>query len=142
MNETLAKFGYPDSCVFENGAWAVLLRPKQATLMSLVLCNKGNSKHYGDLSKKEYELQKNCVEKIEKLLFGKIGAKKMNYLMLMMKDPHVHFHVIPRFDEPKNFHGGEFSDPAWPSAPDLSHQNDVDDAMRGHLIGYLRREMK
>ena len=44
------------------------------------------------------------------------GAKKFNYLALMMYDPEVHFHVIPRYDVPVLFEGCEFVDPDWPEA--------------------------
>ena len=33
-----------------------------------------------------------------------------NYLMLMMVDPHVHFHVIPRYAAPQRFEDVDFPD--------------------------------
>ena len=38
----------------------------------------------------------------------------MNYLMLMMKDPQVHYHVFPRPLEDKSFDGITFTDPPGP----------------------------
>jgi diadenosine tetraphosphate (Ap4A) HIT family hydrolase len=40
--------------------------------------------------------------------------------MLMMSDPEVHFHVIPRYSENKIFKNQEFLDLSYPTAPDLS----------------------
>ena len=34
--------------------------------------------------------------------------QKINYLMLMMVDPDVHFHVIPRYEETKSFSQHDF----------------------------------
>ncbi len=39
--------------------------------------------------------------------------------MLMMVDPHVHFHVIPRYDGDRAWDGVEFADAGWPGPPDL-----------------------
>ncbi|HZU51781.1 MAG TPA: hypothetical protein VE968_07895, partial [Sphingomicrobium sp.] len=45
--------------------------------------------------------------------------ERINYLMLMMLDPHVHFHVIPRYSEPRTWNGVEFVDEGWPGPPRL-----------------------
>ena len=42
---------------------------------------------------------------------------KINYLLLMMVDRHLHFHVIPRYAETRSFAGVEWPDPAWPKGP-------------------------
>jgi diadenosine tetraphosphate (Ap4A) HIT family hydrolase len=39
--------------------------------------------------------------------------------MLMMVDPNVHFHVIPRYSTPRTWNGVEFADSGWPGAPQL-----------------------
>ena len=43
-----------------------------------------------------------------------------NYLMLMMVDPYVHFHVLPRYREPQEFRAVTFADKGWPGTPDLA----------------------
>jgi diadenosine tetraphosphate (Ap4A) HIT family hydrolase len=40
--------------------------------------------------------------------------------MLMMVDPNVHFHVIPRYSEPRRWGGIEFPDAGWPGPPQLA----------------------
>jgi diadenosine tetraphosphate (Ap4A) HIT family hydrolase len=63
---------------------------------------------------------------------------KINYLMLMMVDPDVHFHVIPRYAGPRRFAATVTRDFGWPGPPELGRSNDLDapqrDALRGHLI--------
>jgi len=39
--------------------------------------------------------------------------------MLMMVDPHVHFHVLPRYAGARRFEGVDFDDRGWPGPPDL-----------------------
>jgi len=46
--------------------------------------------------------------------------RKINYLALMMVDPHVHFHVIPRYSEPRTFDGATWTDATWPKPPDVT----------------------
>ena len=39
--------------------------------------------------------------------------------MLMMVDPNVHFHVIPRYPEARRWRDVEFPDGGWPGPPQL-----------------------
>ena len=45
---------------------------------------------------------------------------KINYLMLMMVDPNVHFHVLPRYADQQEFDGVSYDDSGWPGQPDLA----------------------
>ena len=49
MNETIRKFGWPDTLVREFDHWVVLARPAQPTLGSLVLAAKSDVTAFGDL---------------------------------------------------------------------------------------------
>ena len=46
----------------------------------------------------------------------------------MMVDPHVHFHVIPRYATSVVFDNINFADSGWPGLPDLSYAPTVSDA--------------
>ena len=61
--------------------------------------------------------------------------------MLMMVDPDVHFHVIPRYAKPKKFGGMEFTDPGWPSAPDLSHTNKTSLPINLNIIDHIKTKL-
>ena len=60
------------------------------------------------------------------------------YLMLMMVDPHVHFHVLPRYREPRMFAGTVFEDFDWPAPPDVLRKREVSEqvfnAVREEII--------
>ena len=96
INPTIAKFGYPGTLVREYEHWVVLLRPQQVTAGSLVLAAKSDATAYGDLPAEAFAEQGHIVAEIEATLRKSIDYERINYLMLMMVDPNVHFHVIPR----------------------------------------------
>ena len=60
-----------------------------------------------------------ATKAIEDALKRFVGYSKINYLMLMMVDPNVHFHVIPRYEGSRDFGDVAFFDAGWPKLPDL-----------------------
>lgn len=120
MNATIEKFGYPSSLLREYRSWVVLLRPAQPTLGSLVLACKEDATSLGTVSSAAYAELSTAVADLERALRQAFDFRKINYLALMMVDPHVHFHVIPRYSEPRDFDGARCEDAAWPKLPDLS----------------------
>jgi diadenosine tetraphosphate (Ap4A) HIT family hydrolase len=137
-NATLHKFGYPDSVIQDGPSWTVLLRPAQVTLGSLVLVCKEPVQAFSELSQQAFTDLREMTGRLEHSLRRAFAFDKINYLMLMMVDPDVHFHVIPRYAQERHFDGTVFFDPTWPGQPDLSQANDVNDvtreAIRQHLI--------
>ena len=121
MNATMEKFGWPGTLVREFGHWVVLARPAQPTLGSLVLAAKNDAIAFGDLPGEAHAELKQVTQAIETALTSAVDYAKLNYLMLMMVDPHVHFHVIPRYEGAREWGGREFVDVGWPKVPDLGH---------------------
>src|SRR3982750_1122647 len=119
MNPTIEKFGWPATLVHEFEHWLVLLRPAQVTLGSLVLAAKSDVTAYGPLPREAFAEQADAVAAIERALAAFARYERINYLMLMMVDPNVHFHVIPRYSVPRNWAGIEFPDVGWPGPPQL-----------------------
>jgi diadenosine tetraphosphate (Ap4A) HIT family hydrolase len=119
MNPTIEKFGWPNSLVHEFEHWLVLVRPAQPTLGSLVLAAKSDATAYGDLSRAAFAEQADVVAAVERALRAFTAYERINYLMLMMVDPNVHFHVIPRYSGPRAWNGIEFPDAGWPGPPQL-----------------------
>ena len=118
-NDTMRKFGYPDSLVREYEHWVVLLRPAQVTLGSLILAAKSEATAFGRLPPGAHAELATVTKEIEATLLAEIGYEKINYLMLMMVDPHVHFHVFPRYPGAKSLAGIALPDSGWPGQPDL-----------------------
>src|SRR3712207_2406583 len=123
MNPTIEKFGYPGSLIREYDHWVVLLRPAQVTLGSLVLAAKGEAQAYSALPTEAFTEQGLVIRHIEAALREFCAFEKINYLMLMMVDREVHFHVIPRYSGDRESDGLIFADKGWPGQPDLGSAN-------------------
>ena len=119
MNPTIVKFGYPATLLRELEHWVILLRPAQVTLGSLVLAAKSDATAYGALPRSAFAEQADAVALVERALAKFTRYERINYLMLMMVDPNVHFHVIPRYSAARSWNGVEFADAGWPGPPRL-----------------------
>ncbi len=137
VNATATKFGHPASLLAELDRWMVLLRPAQETLGSLVLVCRDEASHFGQITAAASAELVEAVSLIEAVLGDAFRFDKINYLMLMMVDPDVHFHVIPRYAEERSFAGKSFVDAFWPGPPDVTRALDFDDAARSQMIAEL-----
>jgi diadenosine tetraphosphate (Ap4A) HIT family hydrolase len=133
MNPTILKFGYPATLLRELDHWLVLLRPAQVTLGSLVLAAKSDAEAYSALPREAFAEQADAIAIIERALAGFIQYERINYLMLMMVDPHVHFHVIPRYSDARRWKGVEFPDAGWPGPPQLGSATQLSNAQISDL---------
>jgi diadenosine tetraphosphate (Ap4A) HIT family hydrolase len=138
MNATIEKFGWPATLVKEFDQWVVLLRPAQPTLGSLVLAAKSDATAFGKLPGEAHAELKRVTTAIEAALADFTLYAKLNYLMLMMVDPHVHFHVIPRYEGAREFGGATFADAGWPAVPQLGEAVTLDEAQRDALVAELK----
>lgn len=139
MNETIRKFGYPDTLIREYEHWVVLLRPQQVTLGSLVLACKEDVRQFHQVSAEAFAELKTAVTHIEETLGHLAEYQKMNYLMLMMVDPHVHYHVIPRYEKPVRLDALEFVDHGWPGPPALAQFTGTDAATNAAIMDQLKQ---
>ena len=137
FNETMRKFGAPDTIIYQYQHWSILLRPVQLTLGSLVLVAHDPASGFSELSQASFTELHKITMQIESTLARAFKYDKINYLMLMMVDPDVHFHVIPRYADPKQFRDIEFTDPGWPGAPDLSHRNKTNSSTNLNIIKHI-----
>src|SRR5687768_17534540 len=138
MNETILRFGYPATLIAEYRHWLVLLRPDQPTLGSLVLAARGEFRALSELPPEAFAELREVVGAIETTLRKAVGYAKINYLMLMMVDPHVHWHVIPRYEGEREAAGVTVGDAGWPKAPQLAEAVSLDAAQIEALGGWLR----
>ena len=138
MNETIRRFGYPSALVAQYEHWVVLLRPAQPTLGSLILAAKGEETRFADLPAAAFAELQRAVGDIEKALAAAIRFEKINYLMLMMVDPHVHFHVIPRYEGERSACGVSVKDAGWPKVPALGEAVELQSEQVEALVNRLR----
>lgn len=139
MNQTIVKFGYPDTLIREYEHWVVLLRPVQATLGALIIACKDAATRYSEISPQAFTEMGQVVVDTERALGDLFGYARLNYLMLMMVDPDVHYHVLPRYDGERTYAGDTFTDPGWPGPPNIGHDNGASADVKARLISDLKR---
>jgi len=137
-NATMAAFGYPDTLIKEYAHWCVLLRPAQATLGALVLVCKDEADAFPKISSGAFAEMARVTAEIEAALNGFRPFQRINYLMLMMVDRDVHFHVLPRYEQTQSYAGIAFADSGWPKLPDLSRAVTLSPDKRDQLVAELR----
>jgi len=138
MNATMEKFGWPATVVAQFDHWIVLARPAQPTLGSLVLAARSDATAFSALEPAAYAELGMVTGAIETALAGMVCFEKINYLMLMMVDPHVHFHVIPRYEGSRDWDGTAFPDAGWPRTPDLAAAISLEPPRLAALVTALR----
>ena len=138
MNATIAKFGYPATLIRDYRHWVLLLRPAQVTAGSLILAAKNDATAYGDLPESAFTEQAMVIAEVEQMLRAAINPDKFNYLMLMMIDPHVHFHIFPRYQGRRSIAGLVLADHGWPGPPDLKSAVELNSVAIGQAIEQLR----
>jgi diadenosine tetraphosphate (Ap4A) HIT family hydrolase len=119
MNATIEKFGGAGTLIAEYPHWVVLLRPQAVTLGSLVIAAKGEATAFSALPEAAFAELAIVIRDTEGALNLAVGYAKMNYLMLMMVDPHVHFHAFPRYEGEREWSGVAIGDAGWPGPPAL-----------------------
>lgn len=127
---TYTAFGGDDMLVASYDHWAVLSRPAQVTKGAMVLIAKADVTSYSALPPEAFAEMGKVITDIESTLAATLRPDKMNYLMLMMVDPHVHYHVIPRYGPDH-----ELADPGWPGPPALGETVDSD---AGEMRDFLK----
>lgn len=137
-NPTETKFGDPGTRIAQTQHWTVLLRPKQPTLGSLVVVCREPVKAFSDVSAAAFADLQGIVRRVELTLREVVSYERINHLMLMMIDPDVHFHVIPRYSGSRNFSGAEYRDAGWPGVPALDAAVSLEGQAREALLTQVR----
>ena len=137
-NQTMTRFGYPETLIQAYEHWVVLLRDKQVTLGSLILCSRSDATAFSALSSEAFGELQRVIKQIEHSLTAAFHYEKINYLMLMMSDPNVHFHVIPRYSTPRSACGLTLSDGGWPAVPKLNEAYATTAVERAALCRYIQ----
>jgi diadenosine tetraphosphate (Ap4A) HIT family hydrolase len=133
----MRKFGYPHSVLRDFEHWTLLLRPKQATLGALVLACKQPVNDFGQVSAAGFAELQRAIQALEQALKKAFDYDKLNYLMLMMVDPDVHFHILPRYAAVKHFAGQNFADPGWPGPPEIVYCTETDSTVQAEIAALL-----
>ncbi len=115
--DILEVFNEEDNLIKEYKHWKLLVRNRNKTLGNCVAITKRHMEEFSEITPEEMQDFQNLVKDTEKALKKAFSYDKINYLMLMMKDKHTHFHIIPRYCQSKSFAGQEWHDESWPAMP-------------------------
>ena len=140
MNATAVKFGAPDTVLADYTYWTLLLRPVQVTLGSLVLICREPVQQFGAISQAASAELQVATAALESALQERFQFDRINYLMLMMVDPDVHFHVLPRYESAREFGGHTFIDAAWPGPPNITNNSGCPESTMTELKDTLRSD--
>lgn len=129
MSNTLAefddKFDVANLLVAESDFWRWSVRPVHSTLGAGILSLKRFCTSMSDLTTAEAKDLATITKLIESRLAEVYQPDKMNYLMLMMVDNHLHFHVLPRYGTAREFAGRSWEDQGWPALPEMGANSDL-----------------
>ena len=105
--------------LWETDHWKVILAEDQTYLgRSVIILTRHPCTNLSDISTEElYDLQKNVILPYEKAVKKAFGAELFNWACLMNNayqhtppDPHMHWHVWPRYRHPVTIDTEEFRD--------------------------------
>jgi diadenosine tetraphosphate (Ap4A) HIT family hydrolase len=114
-----AKFHTDALRVHDGSHWTWSVRPVHSTLGAGILSLRRYAPSLAALDAEETAELASMARVIEHALKDAFAFDKINYLMLMMNDPHVHFHVMPRYAEKRTFADIEWVDAGFPALPVL-----------------------
>jgi len=115
LEEFRAKFRVEELKILENRSWSWSVRPGQPTLGAGILSLNRHAGIFSEVTAEEMQDLAAMVGTLEGAVMASFDHAIMNYLMLMMVDQHVHYHVIPRYEGARTFAGREWADNGYAS---------------------------
>ena len=103
----------PTRMIAESERWAICLNSDQTLLGRCYLLLKRPESDVTALSDAEISELWIVARKMKDVLEALWAPDHYNYAFLMNVDPQVHFHVIPRYRERREFAGGTFVDGSY-----------------------------
>jgi len=136
------KFNIDELTIYENDNWIWSLRPKQITFGSSILSFKKTTNELSKLTVNEFMDLHDVIQVCEKTLKKVLGYSIINYLMLMLVDKQLHYHVVPRYSEPIIYNGTKYEDKLWPNPPKMNVDMEVTEEELLELVKTLKITIK
>jgi len=111
------KFDEKNNLIKEYNHWKVVVRKNNFKLGSCVAITKKHHDAFSDISDEEMAEYALIMREFESAIKKAFNNDAIHHLALMMKDKHTHFHIIPRYKEPRSFAGEEWVDDFSPGGP-------------------------
>ncbi len=136
--EFMKKFRPEKLCIKDFKYWIVCVRQKQTTLGDVVILLKRETQNVGGMLPEEGAEFPQVIKWYEELCREKFGAIKFNYMIMMMKDPFIHYHAFPRYDKDKKIN---LFDIEWKDNNTLSNFSSIE-VLDDELLFKIRDYMK
>lgn len=140
LSDFQEKFKVNEYIIYESKHWIWSLRPHQATLGAGILSLKRECHAFSKLNEEEYKDLNKIIKVIEPTLKKAFNYDVINYLMLMMFDRHVHYHILPRYENPVNFLEVTWKDENWPGVPKLIGEQLVQERL-DEITSFIRKNI-
>jgi diadenosine tetraphosphate (Ap4A) HIT family hydrolase len=126
-------FRLDELTIHEERGWTLSVRPGQITLGAMVISSSAGLLDFQDLDEATAVGLSTAFARAERLAKERLGAVRVNLVCLMMKDPVVHFHVLPRYSGPVERYDRTWEDADWPGPPTFGPAP-ADDAVLQALV--------
>lgn len=134
--EFMKKFRPEELCIKEFKYWIVCVRQKQTTLGDVVILLKRETENVSGMLPEEGAEFPEVIKWYEELCREKFGAIKFNYMIMMMKDPFVHYHAFPRYDKLIKLFDMEWKD--YNTLSNFSSIDVIDDELLFKIRDYMK----
>lgn len=131
--------------IFETPFWRVFLAPEQSYVGRSLVVLKRHTGSLSNLTGEELLDFGAVVKKFETAAKKSFDATMFNWTCMMndffrtlTPDPHVHWHVRPRYKHPVEFFGVRFTDPEFGQHYNRDRIQEVPSDVRKEIIAKLR----
>ena len=132
-------FGEGNNLIKEYRYWKLLVSNRARTLGNSVAILKRHAERFSDLTDEEMLDFAALVRETEAALKKAFGYDKINWVMLMMKDRHLHLHIFPRYKEPRDFAGIRWEDGLGGNPLELDKKNPPQEVLNQIRDGIRKR---
>ncbi|GEM_PF-955987 len=136
MEDFKRKFKIDDLEIAQSEGWILSLRPNQITLGSMVISSSEGFLNYSSIGEESYRGFFKMLSMAEEVSDKVFGSKRVNSISLMMKDPIIHYHIIPRYPSPVQFSGREWIDESWPAPPNFK-EGETDSTILNEILNAI-----
>jgi len=128
----------PRWVIGESAFWSVVLNMDQALLGRCYLLLKRPETDALALTPEEQSDLFTLATRVRKAMLSLWDPDHFNYAFLMNQTPQVHFHLIPRYKQRREFAGGTFVDPEFGNHYGVGPARHLDQAAYDAILAALR----
>jgi len=137
-----------DDFIYETKYWIVFLALDQSYLGRCVVVLKRHCGDLAELTQEEWLDFSEIVKKLESALKKSFDATMFNWTCLMNHayrnnppNPHVHWHLRPRYNHDVEFAGLTFKDPDFGRHYDRARKQEISEDVRRKIIEKIRENL-